>query len=720
MAWIYTTFTWYFALLVLGIVFIPLTKKIFGGFFLDFGYPFSKVLALLLLTYAMFIGGIFKFIPFMQSSLILLIFLFVLFNGILLLQKRKASSSRLHGILLIVFEELLFIAALVFWTIVRGQEPSIRGLEKFMDFGFMNSILRSKFFPPLDMWLSADPTHPAGYPINYYYFGHLVGALLIRLTGVIPAAGYNLILSSIFAISVTQVFSLVVNMVYRYGYRERSNFIRPFLFLKLIVLGLVGSFIVNLGGNLHTIYAFTRGYPNDNPLPFWQILSNYNPTKYWYPNATRFIPFTIHEFPSYSYVVADLHGHVFDIPFILLTIAILFLLFIKVAGSKTVPHYKFIILHSVSLGFLTAVHFMTNAFDGPIYFLLTVIVLALLYKISRRFLIAVVILFASFVIFATPFTKHFSPFITGIGVNCSPQFLTTFGRVGPFLFEKDKCQISPLWMIAVLWGFFWVNFILFLLSRYKNRPETTRQQEFLNVFVFLLFSFGIFLTLIPEFFYIKDIYPAHFRANTMFKLGYQAFIMMGIASSMTIFLIKRKERLLSFIYMVIFLIFFFFVALYPSFSIPSYYGDLKRPVKLDGLEWMTNTFPQDKEIIDYLNTRIVGQPVVLEAQGDSYTDFERISANTGLPTIAGWWVHEWLWRGSSNVVGNRIPDVTAIYESGDRKKTVELLKKYHVSYVVISKMERQKYPQINERKFSSIGRLIFRSKDGFGALYQVN
>src|SRR5439155_25382729 len=40
-------------------------------------------------------------------------------------------------------------------------------------------------------------------------------------------------------------------------------------------------------------------------------------------SSDLFIPFTIHEFPSYSYVVADLHGHVFDIPFVLLTLALL-------------------------------------------------------------------------------------------------------------------------------------------------------------------------------------------------------------------------------------------------------------------------------------------------------------------------------------------------------------------------------------------------------------
>ena len=101
------------------------------------------------------------------------------------------------------------------------------------------------------------------------------------------------------------------------------------------------------------IYLFTKGYPNEQPVPFWGIFQNWGEiqktmetnhvwlvdalvlnSKYWYPNATRFIPFTIHEFPSYSYVVADLHGHVFDIPFVLLTLALLFILFIRMGVPK--------------------------------------------------------------------------------------------------------------------------------------------------------------------------------------------------------------------------------------------------------------------------------------------------------------------------------------------------------------------------------------------------
>ena len=76
-----------------------------------------------------------------------------------------------------------------------------------MDFGFINSILRSDYFPPKDMsWLS-------GGTINYYYFGHLTSALLIKTLGTRPEIGYNLTLSLLFALTLTASFSLVTTFL---------------------------------------------------------------------------------------------------------------------------------------------------------------------------------------------------------------------------------------------------------------------------------------------------------------------------------------------------------------------------------------------------------------------------------------------------------------------------------------------------------------------------
>ena len=319
MDWILTTLQWYFPLLIIGIIFTPLTKKVFRSFKYDLGYPFAKTLGIILLSYLVYVLGIIKVLPFSRLSLIFILCLFAIINWFIFKKNKQIGSDVMNHAPIIIFEEFLFIFCLFFWTFIRSQEPSIHGLEKFMDFGFINSILRADFFPPKDIWYASEP-------INYYYFGHLTGALLIKLSNIKASIGYNLILATIFAQGITSVFSLVTNIVKRYNQKLNN--------LKTIIFGLIGAYLINLGGNLHTIYLFTKGYPNESPIPFWKILSGFNPATYWYPNATCFIPFTIHEFPSYSYVVADLHGHVFDIPFVLLTLAVLFIFFTTTKENK--------------------------------------------------------------------------------------------------------------------------------------------------------------------------------------------------------------------------------------------------------------------------------------------------------------------------------------------------------------------------------------------------
>lgn len=788
MDWFTTLLIWYFFLFAIGIIFAPIAKKLFGQFY-DIGYPFAKTIGIIILSYTIFVLGIIKVIPFTRESLffILILFAVLFYTKVSKFRWEDVTKQSYKKLFLIIFSEILFFLSLIFLTYVRGQEPSIHGLEKFMDFGFIQSILRSNYFPPLDMWYSADSIQPQGYAINYYYFGHLSGAVLIKLSNVSPFVGYNLILATIFAQGITMAFSICANLVYLFQKHILKDQNPRLLFI--VLFGLLGSYILNLGGNLHPVYLLTNGYEAEKPVPFWgtdtkgaDMLQTWEQiketqtrdgigfldalsrnSKYWYPNATRFIPYTIHEFPSYSYVVADLHGHVFDIPFVLVTIALIIHFFIQKTiplflshnqkkkkqteiEHEKLPHwsnklhspivehalkeiYKYQSLVSIIFGFLIAVHYMTNAFDGPIYVLFIGGIFLLLYGLSVQLFIQMGLVVLAFVVFSYPFSSNFSPFVSGIGVNCSPDFLVNLKKLGPFLFEKGNCQISAWWMLVVLWGFFWLTAILHLIvlfvSQMKKKLVNTITPFDLLMLVF--FGFGTFLVIIPEFFYIKDIYPAHFRANTMFKMGYQAFMLMSIASAYVLYRIKVWDHVGKYALKVIYFVFFAFVFIYPFLAFPSYYPNLtdtrtidKTP-QLDGLKWIENVsnISQDREIIEYINNNIVGQPVILEAQGDSYTDYERISANTGVPTIAGWWVHEWLWRGDANVVGKRIPDIVTIYESPDVQITRELLAKYNVEYVVISRLEREKYPTLHEAKFSQLGTKIFETKNGFGALYKV-
>jgi uncharacterized membrane protein len=59
-----------------------------------------------------------------------------------------------------------------------------------------------------------------------------------------------------------------------------------------------------------------------------------------------------------------------------------------------------------------------------------------------------------------------------------------------------------------------------------------------------------------------------------------------------------------------------------------------------------------------------------------------------------------------------------MYESNDLRITSILLKKYGVQYVFIGSLESQKYPNLNEEKFKTLGKLVFESSAT--KIYQIN
>jgi len=704
---------WWVYLFGIGIIFIPLSSVLFGKFF-DRGYTFAKSLGLCILTYLIYILGTFHLLPFNRISIFIVLSVAILLN-FYIFKKNKLKIS-FKGIKIIIFQEILFLVSLLIWSYVKGFQSDIHGLEKFMDFGFMNSILRSTYFPPTDMWFPP-------YSINYYYFGHLVTAVLMKLTNINPFIAYNLMLSTIFAFTACSAFSIGSTLTYEILKIKKASF----------MTGILSAILVTLGGNLHTIYAFFLQYaPPENPVPFRQLklsLSSF-PNNYWYPNATRFTPFTIHEFPSYSFVVSDLHGHVLDIPFVFLTLALIYSIFlIKKITYKT----------SAVIAFMLAIMYMTNAWDGIIYFLLFGIVILLWksdllkpkksshtirwYDIAQRlntvkgkknYFISFIkyVFFAGFLyfIFTLPFNLHFKPFVSGIGIVCPPNFFVHIGKIGPFLFEANHCQRSPFWMLIILYGFFYIYAIALVLKiiRLKKTPPGL-------IYVLLLILLSTILIAAPEFIYAKDIYPAHYRANTMFKLGYQAFIMLSLVSSFAITYLFHKGK--KYIWLPITFVLLGLVLMYPYFSVNSYFGDLKEYKGLNGLEYLRTIQPYDYDAILWIQKNIHGQPVLLEAQGDSYTDFERISANTGLPTPLGWTVHEWLWRGSYNYPQSRLEDIKSLYE-GPLTQTRFLINKYNISYIYIGEMERTKYPMLNIEKFNQLGKIVY--KKGNTILYKIN
>lgn len=686
-------FYWWFFIFVIGLAFLPLTKKIFSAFF-DQGYLFAKALGILFSSYLVWLLGSLKILPFSSLTIWLVLALGAIFNLISVIKNRSLLRAGSSLKLVWLGEELLFFVTLSFWSLVRGFQPNIQGLEKFMDFGFVNSILKSQYFPPADIWF-------AGKPINYYYFGHLVTAFLSKLSGLDSAIAYNLMIASLFAFCFSLTFSLTGNLIFLFIKEKGQN-----LKLKRLVFlgGLISALLISFGANLHPAYynlkmkVFSRPYCDGS-------------LTYWYPNATRYIGYcpdvedkTIHEFPSYSFIVSDLHGHVSDIPFVLLFLGLSLSLFVFLKNRPQKLVNSSLLAIGLTMSLTLAAMFMTNQWDFPIYLLVLGLSLIFGFGFSKKnfgqaLVLGFLIVLAAVLLFL-PFQLTFEPIAKGIA----------------FVHARSLPH-----QLFILWGAPWLFGLAFLLFVFRHKTKLLNKKTtpssgltLSDNFVLIVFAVATFLIIVPEIIYLKDIYiSSYHRANTMFKLTYQSFIIYSLAIGYIFVRLvsslknQWRKRFLC----LIFTLLVGALIIYPHYSLKGYYGklDWAEYKGLYGLQFLQRLYPSDYQAVVWLKQNVKDQPVVLEATGDSYTDYNRISMATGLPTIQGWLVHEWLWRGSYNEPGQRAEEVRVIYESKDLEETKSLLQKYQVKYVVIGRMEKNKYPNLWEKKFSVLGEKVFES-----------
>jgi uncharacterized membrane protein len=110
---------------------------------------------------------------------------------------------------------------------------------------------------------------------------------------------------------------------------------------------------------------------------------------------------------------------------------------------------------------------------------------------------------------------------------------------------------------------------------------------------------------------------------------------------------------------------------------------------LDGLEYLRTAHPGDAAAVAYLRA-LPGDVRIVEAEGDDYTYYSRISSFTGIPSIIGMPFHEYMWRGDdSGWYSERISDIRTIYEQPDQADT--LMQKYHTTLLIVGEPERSRY-----------------------------
>ncbi len=334
---------WLALIEILGVLVFPLAFVVFRAL-ADRGYIFAKALGILIPAWLAWLFASMHLLGFSRGSIFVAIVLLAAFSAFLAWRNWReiAAYVRAHAALIAV-EEILFLLFFVFFLFIRFGNPDLWhpnfGGEKPMDFAYLNAVIKSTWFPPYDPWF-------AGGFINYYYFGMVITATLIKFSGIVPEVAYNLALPMYFALTALGAFSVVYNLASRQSpvASQQSTIVRASslvtrhssLFFALLAALLV-AVIGNLGQLVVILDSFLRiggGSINDDlPRVVVSVLSGIAkvifegksfdvPTGNWYWTATRVIPETINEFPFFTFLYADLHAHLMALPFTLVVIGL--------------------------------------------------------------------------------------------------------------------------------------------------------------------------------------------------------------------------------------------------------------------------------------------------------------------------------------------------------------------------------------------------------------
>ncbi len=237
-------------------------------------------------------------------------------------------------------------------------------------------------------------------------------------------------------------------------------------------------------------------------------------------------------------------------------------------------------------------------------------------------------------------------------------------------------------------------------------------------FSLLLILLATLLVLGPEFFFLRDQFG--WRMNTIFKFYYQAWLLWGIAAAYgSAVLLQRLRGIWTAVFGAGLALLVAAGLVYPVFGVLDKTGMFQPAggLTLDGSAYLAHWAPDELAAIHWLQAAPEGNIVeAVKPDGGQYTEFARISANTGLPTVLGWVGHESQWRGSDEAFRGRQADVERIYSINDWNQTLVLLNQYSIRYVIVGPREHSVY-HVAESKFKQ--NLTQAFQQGSYTIYEV-
>jgi YYY domain-containing protein len=623
--------------------------------------------------------------------------------------------------------ELATFALFFGYSLFRSFNPAVRGTEKPMELAFLNAFIQGDVIPANDPWF-------AGEAINYYSLGYAVYGAVACVSGVPGEIAFNLSLGIVFALSVVAAAGLSANIsVAMSGYQRLSS----------ILSAVLGGFFVGVAGNLHTARELVLR-PAETLGASWWAGVGWTSSRViedggFADGSTRTV---ITEFPSFSWVLGDLHPHVIAYPWLIASFALVFN-FAVAAYDRS--NRRDLVLASIPIGVITGVLYAANSWDMPIAIGLFVValVLGLRTTATKNIALAGISALLAATITTLPFAMSYEP-PTGSGTVAPENRFSGIERmlnsIGYVAWDRSSfTELLIHWgPLIILCGFVAVillhRFDLFQVGDIKcfviaiatltilafllDAPATLLLGGLAFTFLIMMWrlntnvaaqSVASFITvatltvLFTEFFFIQDVFGD--RMNTVFKIAFQAWALLSIAVSAVIgtalahWYRRQAPRWYS-CFVGATAVVVLAASVYAPLSIQRWSETGEPSRDLDGLRYIQRAQPDEHAAINWVNRSDEAFEVLLEAPGCSYgTDnsvpHNRVSMATGIPTVIGWNGHQVQWRRGQPQqlaeIGQRIEHVREMYEQP--ASAGSLFDSYAVTHVYIGIHETTGYRQ---------------------------
>lgn len=670
---------------LLGILVFPLTAYLFPQLPAR-GWPLSRIIGLLVLTY-----GSWLFATLIPSRLV--------FGGTLLLiallgwlgwaMRGKQLLAGLSDRRFVLQSEIVFLGCFLLFCVLRGFTGDLTTSEKYMDMGFINSIVLKPQVPPRDMWF-------AGQTVNYYYLGHWLLAALSSAARIDSLTLFGLALPLIAALYI-QLSWFIVQACLGSGRRLLAGT----LVLWFILLS-------STPGATERIVAAAL-----DPRAAVVSEANFSGPANEIVDPTPIAGVVIDEFPAFSLLWGDIHAHMINMPIVLCSIALLLQRLRRAMEDRQPESVGYRCVWYGTFAILLGCHYAINSFDMPLVaglFVLTEVALVFYTRgsVFTRWggaAVRTAATLAGSILAVWPFHAAFKPFV--LPAEQTP-YLTALpgplGRVfaftpiatqlGEFLAltgfvlaimaavyvvqlvsQRSPAVIWLLWLSGlpfVLWRPIMVVLVpLLLLSIYF----TLRGPFAMRIACGLMVA-ALALWIAPEIVMIRDLTER--RMNTVFKWYFQTNLLLGVALPILVALTARSEagprRWLVYGAVVGAVV---IGSVYVPVAVTYVVRDNgSRWWGLDGLAQVQAYHPDEAAAIRWLRQQpdTGGVLEIVGKRADGTRERlrpSRVSAYTGRPTMQGWSKHVWLWHNLTTDpegqlrFGNAGAIESRVYQQGD-------------------------------------------------------